>query len=423
VRSGFGMSYSTALTLAIGSGAMPGFSPTTPYVGSLDGITPVDRLSNPFPNGLIPAIGKTQGALTNVGLDINAIENYRPTPYVTQWTFGLQYALTQNDALEAQYVGNHGVKLPVSGGLERNQIPDQALALGTNLLAPVKNPFYGIIQSSGCGLDQTTVPYGQLLRPYPEFCSIQSQQVPGAFSTYNAVQFSYNHRWSQGLQLLASFTISKFIDNTSGSEAWTSLPGPQYRDNNNIAAEKSLDSDDIPKSLVVSYVYELPFGHGKHYGSQLSTAANAVLGGWQVSGVSTFKDGFPLAIYGLNNNTGSFGGNQRPNIVSDPHTAHPSIDRWFNTDAFALPAPFTFGNTPRTMPNLRSPGMANWDIAIQKWWTWHEKIRTQFRTELFNAFNHTRFTGPNTAFGNPQFGTITGAFAPRDVQLALKVYW
>ena len=423
LRSGFGISYSTAMTLSPGGGIMPGFSTTTPFTGTTDGITPVSTLSNPFPHGLVPATGKADGELTNVGRDVNAIENYRPTPYAEQWTIGLQYALGRNDSLEVQYVGNHGVKLPISGGLERNQIPDSALALGNGLLNEVKNPFYGLISSSGCGLDQPNVTRGQLLRPYPEYCSVQSQQVPGGFSTYHALQLNYNHHWSNGLQLLASFTASKFIDNTSGSEAWSSLPGPQFRDNNNLAAEKSLDSDDIPKSLVINYVYELPLGKGKRFGGNMNKPLNAVIGGWQVSGISTFKDGFPLAIYGVNNNTGSFGGNQRPNIVGNPAVSNPTINAWFNTAAFALPAPYTFGNTPRTMPHLRSPGTNTWDIAIQKWWELPEKVRVQLRAEMFNAFNHTRFTAPNTAFGNPQFGIISSAFAPRDVQAGLKVYW
>lgn len=75
------------------------------------------------------------------------------------------------------------------------------------------------------------------------------------------------------------------------------------------------------------------------------------------------------------------------------------------------------------MPNLRSPGINNWDLAIQKWWSLRERLRLQFRAEMFNAFNHPNFTAPNTAFGSPQFGTISGAFAPRDIQFGLKLYW
>jgi hypothetical protein len=225
------------------------------------------------------------------------------------------------------------------------------------------------------------------------------------------------------LQLLASFTISKYLDNSSGPEGWTAWNGQQPRDNNNLAAEKSLDANDIPKSLVLSYIYELPFGRGKHYGANWRTPVNAALGGWQLSGVTTYKDGFPLTVPAVSNNTGSFGGSQRPNLVGDPQVSSPTIDRWFNTDAFAQPAPFTFGNVPRTLPYLRAPGFNNWDLGIQKWWNWQERLRIQFRAEMFNAFNHANFYAPNTTFGIAGFGQITSAFPGRDIQFALKVYW
>jgi hypothetical protein len=176
-------------------------------------------------------------------------------------------------------------------------------------------------------------------------------------------------------------------------------------------------------NLVLSYIYELPLGTGKRFGGGFNKTVNAFLGGWQVSGIATFKDGFPLTISSATNNTNSFGGNQRPNIIGSLHTDHPSITKWFNTEAFVLPSPFTFGNTPRTLSGLRSPGYNNWDLAIQKWWTVNERVKLQFRTEMFNAFNRSNFTGPNTTYGDPQFGTISSAFAARDIQFAGKLYW
>jgi hypothetical protein len=423
MRAGFGMFYTPAIEFGDYQGlSLNGFTQTTPYVGTIDGITPANLLSNPFPGGLILPPGKAAGALTNVGFDTNAVENYRPTPYVEQWMYGLEYQLTPNNSISATYVGNHGVKLTFFQ-LQKNQIPVSDLALGDALQTMVANPFYGHITSSGCGLDQPTVPEGQLLRPFPEFCSVSDPQTPAGFSSYNGVQFNFNHRWSQGMQLLASFTISKYLDNAEGYEGWTSGASNSIRNWYNTSAEKSLNPDDIPKSLVVSYIYELPFGRGKRFGSGASTPVDAVLGGWQVSGVSTFKDGFPLPIYAASNNTNSFGGNQRPNQVGNPHIQKPTINQWFNTNAFAQPAPFTFGNLPRYMPNLRAPGLNNWDLAIQKWWKWREKLRFQFRAEMYNAFNHTNFYAPDTTLGDPAFGKINGASPSRDVQLGLKIYW
>ena len=225
------------------------------------------------------------------------------------------------------------------------------------------------------------------------------------------------------MQFLASFTISKYLDNAEGFEAWTSFQGAQIRDFYNTAAEKSLNPNDIPKSLVLSYIYELPFGRGKRYGNRMNSAANAILGGWQVSGVSAFKDGFPLGITAASNNTGSLGGFQRPNLSGDPHVSNPTIDRWFDIDAFTQPAAYTFGNVPRYMSNLRAAGLNSWDLAIQRWWNWQERIKIQFRAEMFNAFNHPNFYAPNTTFGDPGFGQVTGALPPRDIQFGLKIHW
>jgi hypothetical protein len=419
MRAGFGIFFTQSYQLGP---PIDGFSQTTPYAGTADGITPLNLLSNPFPGGLIQPPGRSLGGLTDVGLSPTAIANFRPTPYVEQWMYGLQYALTPNDMIDVTYLGNHGVKLTFSG-VQKNQLPVADLAMGNALLAPVANPFYGSITSSGCGLNNPTVPAGQLLRPFPQYCGVTDSQMPGAFSTYNAAEISFRHRWAQAMQLGVSYTISKFIDNSSGPGEWANAGSSQVRNWYNLSAEKSLDGNDIPQSLVVNYVYQLPVGHGKKFGSNLTGVGDAVLGGWQVSGITTLKKGFPLSIVSATNNTNSFGGGQRPNLIGDPHVSNPTINEWFNVNAFAQPAPFTFGNVPRYMPNLRAPGITNWDLAIEKSWRWNERWRVQFRGEMYNTFNNVNFFAPNQTFGSPGFGTITAASRARDIQFGLKVYW
>lgn len=421
LRSGAGLFYTQAWQLDV---PMDGYSMTTYYTGSVDGIHVTNTFDNPFPKGLSMPTGSSLGGLTDVGLSPSAPGNYRPTPYVEQWMLGLQYAITQNDMIDVTYIGNHGVKLPFSG-LQKNQLPPQYMTMGNALLEPVANPFYGHITSSGCGLEGATVLAGQLLRPFPQFCGVTDSQAPGAFSTYNAAQITFNHRWSHGMQFVVSYTISKYITNSEGPGEWATNGGwaAQVRSYYDLSAEKSLSASDTPQSLVLNYIYELPVGRGKRFGSNMNRAVEAVLGGWQVSGIATFKSGFPLGIGTYNNNTNSFGGGQRPNLVGDPHVSNPTIDRWFNTDAFAQPAPFTFGNVPRYMPNLRAPGYHNWDLAIQKWWRHEERLRVQFRAEMFNAFNHPNFYAPNQFLGDGSFGRISGTYPSRDVQFGVKIYW
>jgi len=419
-RAGFGMFYLQTYQCCPSS---DGYTQATPYVGTVNGITPENLISNPFPNGLIEPTQNSLGGLQDVGLSVgSALQHTRPAPYVEQWMSGLQYALTPNDMIDVTYLGNHGVKLPF-GGTQANQLPPQDLAQGNALTAPVTNPFYGYITASGCGLSNTTVPAYQLMLPYPEYCGVGNSQPPGSFSTYNAAEITFRHRWAQSLQIGVSYTISKFIDNDAGEGSWANAGNAGDRSAYDLAAEKSLDGDDIPQSLVVNYVYQLPVGHGQHFASNMNGVANAILGGWQLSGIATAKEGFPLSISTSDNTLGTFNAGQHPDIIGNPHLSNPTISEWFNTAAFAQPAAFTFGDGPRYMPNLRAPHLRDWDFGIEKWWHPTEWFRIQFRAEMYDAFNNVNFFAPNQTFGSPGFGQITAAERPRDIQFALKMYW
>ena len=418
VRAGFGLYYVPSF---FGQGADSGYGQSTPWVTTTsDGYTPLNTLSNPFPSGALPQTGNSLGAMTDVGYGASGSQYHRPDPYMEQWMVGFQYALTKNDLIDVSYVGNHGVKL-AQGSLNYNQLPTADLSLGNQLLQQVANPYYGKITGSGCGLSSPTVAYGQLLLPYPEFCSVSMAQPLGSFSHYNALEMSFTHRWSSGLSLLASYTYSRFTDNTAGTTNW--LGQSPVRDNYNLAAEKSLDAADTPNSLVITYVYELPIGKGKKVGTGLNSVANAIVGGWQISGVATFKSGFPLGIEDGDNNTNSFGGSQRPNLVGDPTLSNKSISKWFNTAAFAQPSPFTFGNAPRYMGDVRAPGMEQFDIGVQKWFKFTDTRKLQFRAEMFNAFNRANFYAPDGNLTDSTFGVISGTMPPRDIQFGLKLYW
>ena len=347
---------------------------------------------------------------------------------------GIQYSFHTNDMLDITYVGNRGLKLS-AGTYERDMLNPQYFSLGlAALTAQVPNPFNGKITGTGCSLQSPTVPRWQLLRPYPQYCSVAEQEAPLGDSYYNALQMTYTHRFSHGFSVLASYTFSKFIDNVEGNNGWANSGPTSIRNYYNLAAEKSVDGADIPHSLVVSYIYELPIGKGKALGSNLSTPINAIVGGWQVSGISTFKQGFPLSIAPANNTLGQFGGNRRPDIVANMHISNPTIDRWFNVGAFQDPTdPFDFGSAPRYISTLRAPGYQNWDLSAQKYWHFGEVTRLQFRAEWFNAFNRANFYAPNQFLGNRitnadgsyggSFGQISNAFAARDLQFAAKFYW
>lgn len=422
VRAGYGLYYMASY---LGGGSTQGYGQATPWNAvTSNGYTPQQTLDNPFPTGMIPQVGNALGPLTNVGYSTSATQPNRPDPYTEQYMAGVQYSFTNSDLIDVSYVGNHGVKLSQSNGLNFDQLPTQDLALGNQLLQQVPNPFYGIIKGSGCGLSSPTISYGQLLLPFPEFCGVGVSSPLGSSSHYNALQVNYTHRWSAGLSVLASYTYSRFTDNTEATNAWATAGfGVPIRNNYDLAAEKSVDAADIPNSFVVSYIYELPVGKGKKVGANFNGVTNAILGGWQISGVTTMKQGFPIPIVGGINNTNSFGGNQRPNLVGNPIPSDRSIYNWLNPAAYAQPAPFTFGNAPRYAGNVRAPGMQVFDIGMQKWFNFREDLRAQFRCEMFNAFNRANFYSPDGNWSDSTFGKISATMPPRDIQMALKLYW
>jgi hypothetical protein len=427
-----------------GNGPNIGFSQGTPWVTSLNsGINPFTTLSgnasltcsnggssipcqSAFPNGEVMPTGNSQGGLTDVGFGLNPVVNpVRNSPYVEQWMTGIQYSLTNNDLIDISYVGNHGVHV-LSQYLEWNEIPASDLALGNALFNQVPNPFFGHITASGCGLDQPTVAEGQLLRRFPEYCSVTEAPPAVGGSTYNALQATYTHRWHSGLDMNVSYTYSRFMDDVQGASGWA-FPGSgsSVRNSYNLAAEHSVDVTDTPHSLVVNYNYELPFGDGKLIGHEWNKPMNAILGGWQWTGIVSARSGLPLSINAATNNTGGFGFNQRPNLVpgADPVPADQNIDHWINPAAFSQPGAFTFGDAPRFLSDLRAPRYFNWDMGIQKGWGFGEQRRLQFRFEMFNALNHPDFFEPDTNLGDANFGTITSAYPARSVQFGLKFYW
>jgi TonB dependent receptor len=432
LRGGYGVFYVPSY---YNQGPNIGYSQSTPWVTSLNnGLNPSSTLSgnaslglpSAFPNGQVPSTGNSLGGLTDVGFGLNPVVNpIRDSPYVQQWMAGVQYSLTPNDLVDLSYVGNHGVHV-LSQYLEWNELPASDQALGNQLYQMVPNPFFGHITSSGCGLDQPTIIQGQLLRPFPEYCSVTEAPPAVGGSTYNALQATYRHRWHSGLDLNVSYTYSKFLDNVQGASGWA-FPGSgsSVRNSYNLPAERSVDASDLTHSLVINHTYELPFGNGKRFGSAWTRPVDAVLGGWQWSGILSVHSGLPLSINPVSNNTAGFGFNQRPNIVPgvDPVPADQSINHWINPAAFSEPDPFTFGDAARFLSNLRAPGFVNWDMGLQKWWRITETKRFQFRFELFNAFNHPNFFTPDTNLGDANFGTITAAYPARSLQFGGKFYW
>jgi hypothetical protein len=433
---------------------------TTTYIGTVDGTHPVSTIALPFPAGISPPPGRslglegTQQFLTQVVQSITEADpSDHPDGYVQQWNLNIERELPAGFFVSAAYVGSKGTHLE-QYSQQINQISDALLAQAAaqvnpslpnplqnvTLVQPTPNPFF--IDGQALALTGPTTTVGQLLRPYPQYTSVQLAGQGSYDSIYHSFQLTVQRRFAGAGALLVAYTNSKLISDTDTLTSWLETDVGGIQDNNNLRGERSLSSQDVPQRMVISYVLDLPFGKGKKYLSGVGGTTDKIIGGWGVDGVTIFQRGFPLVFTnGQANGTTLFGGGSRPNIVpgcdaeasgtatsrlGDPNNINST--RWFNTACFSAPADFTFGDEPRVDPRLRAQGIDNFDFALFKRMRFaaSERFGLEFRTEFFNIFNRTQFAPPNTiccAANNVDFGVVTSTAPgtnPRLVQFGLK---
>jgi hypothetical protein len=440
IRSGFGIVYAPSALQAAGTDGAPGiegFSSNTNFNSTYtsqetapDVCTNCGTLSNPAPTGFNLPKGVAGGGNTDVGIGIfdSYFGSYR-NPYSEQWNLNVQYALPHQTTVELGYLGNRGLFL-INGdpGVPYGQLPSSDLALGNALYAQVPNPFYGIVNVPGSPLDNPTVQANYLLSPYPQYLgSVQSFRKPQAASKYNAMTLKVDKKFSGGFSLLGSFTWGKEFDNSSSAVNYLGPASQTFENQYAPQNEWALGAQNVTRMLVVSAIYELPFGRGKMFGGDVNGVVNRFIGGWQLVGIATFTDGTPLVLAAATDETGLLGYSKRPAWNGQSAAiSNATLNHWFNTSVFTQPAPFTLGNAPRTIDTVDNPGVNNWNTSVFKnnYFGSENKYNLQFRLELFNAFNHPQFGAPNTNVNaGSQFGVISsmGSFYnARLVQLALK---
>ena len=385
VKGGFGIFYNAPLLynefLNL-SNQYPIRNPQTftpgPYTAGL-GIT----LSNPFPSNLPSAAA----SISPDGVD----PNYA-TPYITEWSFGVQQSLPDNMVFEATYFGSKGTRLPIL--FQHNSIAPNTLSTAT----------------------------AQRLRPYPGYLNVGVYQTTSN-SEYNSLQTKLQKTYSQGVSFLLAYTYAKSIDGTdlAGSSSNSSSPIQNPMD---PQADRGLSDFDVRHRLVFSPVAELPFGNGKKFLN--SGIASKIAGGFQLSSIVTFQTGRPLTVTDASsNNSGSFTGYDRPNLVpgQNPNAGPKTVHQWFNTAAFTLAPKGQFGNAGRNI--ITGPGYVDWDATLSRTFPVLERLQGEFRVEAFNLLNHPNFYNPLTQgsqYGSGSaFGTITQANNNRELQFALRL--
>jgi len=431
IRSGYGLFYTLSRATVFGRPGT-GFTINSPAIWSLDSnLTLNARLNNPFPNGLLLPPGRTQGDNTLLGFGASTIlpSNNR-NPEYHSWNFSVQRELPLHSVLELNYTGSRGVHLfmPVT---TLSPLPQSAWGVGrTALAALVPNPFLGQITDSRSPLSLPTVSRSRLLRPMAQFdgTGVGTAEPARGDSNYHALQVKWEKRFGQGLTMLSHYTWSKMIDNVSHSSGNVSWLGGSTSLQNiwDLRGERALSSHDIAHRVVLTGTYEMPFGRGRKFGSNMNRVVNWVAGGWNLSGLALFQGGNPLQV---NQNGGAiWDGTQRPNLIGDPSTSGPVQDRinnYFNRAAFSQPLPDVPGSAPRNL-GYRAPGIKTLDAAILKSIQIREGQRFEFRLEATNFTNTPMFGDPATGFGATNFGQITGlrnGVGPRNMQIGLKYYF
>ncbi len=405
-------------------------------VAQANGVTPKNTFSDPFPTGISGPPGADQAFINVQGAGNGAaLSNYK-APYVQQWNFNIQQLLPGNMILQVAYAGSKGTDLPTHSQdldqLQPQYVPTNA-AQAAALIAQVPNPFYGVMQSGNISANPT-VKAGQLLLPYPQFDDVSAEELDNRNSSYNSLQVTFQKRFTGNAQILATYTLSKLIDNTNSEINWLEAASPAWGDSNvyNLKGERSLDGFDVPQRLVIASILDLPFGKGQKFLGNARGVTNAIVGGWGFDTIITFSSGFPIIIGGcpgLLSNSGinevgcALANRVGPESLTTGSTSE-KLAHWFNTSTFVAPTDYSYGDDSRTEPNLRTDGVKNFDMAFFKNTAIgpEGKYNLQFRAEFFNIFNRVQFNPPNTSCcGGASFGQITGQYnLPRIIQFGLR---
>lgn len=382
------------------------------------------QLKNGLPFAPTPPQGPKLGPSVFLSQGVSWDQTYEPVPMSQQWSLSLQQKLPASWMVDLTYTANRGSHLAASG-YDFNQMDPKYYELGRGLQDLVANPYAGKVPGS---LGSAQITRSQSLRPYPYINGISIRNPSLGNSMYHAMLLSVEKRLSQGFSILASYTAGKLIsDNVAVPLNWF---GEQVAENGwrnglyDRRMEKSVDPTDISQRVVLSGIYELPFGKGRRFDPS-NRVLNVLASGWQLNSITTMQTGIPLTVRGASNFRAD-----RPNSTGvSASIDNPTQYRWFNTDVFVNPPDWTMGNAGRTLPDVRGPGTVAIDLSVIKDTHITEGLRLQFRAEAFNFPNHVNLGFPDDSFSpgvdgknrSATFGTIRSARDARIVQFGLKL--
>jgi hypothetical protein len=387
VRGGAGIFYGPTVSNTIGDVASLGFSTAASYSTAQAASQIVFPLQSGFPAYARPPLSPAFGAVPVGQTPNTAVAFFNPgqvAPISYQFNLDIQHEFVRGIVVEAGYIGNVGHHL-TANDLTLNQVPPQLAGPGNT----------------------------QRLRPFPQFSNVTWINPSIGNSTYNGVFVRAEKRLSSRFSFLAHYTFSKFLDDLESANEFGATGS--YMDAYNRRLDKGLSGSDVPQHLVATLLYEV-----QRFKS--NRAVDAVLGGWRIGLLETYESGPAFTIVTASNTTNVFpAGTLRPNLLyaaalpSDQR----SVARWFDTSAFAEPAPYMFGNSPRS--GLRGASIVTTDATLEKSFAITERWRFDLRGEFYNLFNHATFNVPGFTLGAADFGVVSSARPGRTVQLAARL--
>src|ERR1039458_8593563 len=308
------------------------------------------------------------------------------TTYINQWTLDVQRSISRSTVVDIAYVGSQGHRLKRETALN---------------MPPTPGP--GAVQSR---------------RPWQYIGLVQNPASLGN-SNYNAVQAKIEKQLSGGIALLSSYTFGKSIDNTSGVRPGA---GENVFGNNPFSLgrlERGLSTYDVRSRWIASGLIESPYGAGKRYSG--NGLENAILGSWQLSGIMTVQTGNPSTAYDGTDvpNIGN-GSTPRPNTTGiSPKISNPTPRKWFNPAAFAVNAPYTYGNASRN--TVIGPGLVELDMSLMKSIPIGDRLSSQLRWDMFNVANHPIFGQPQTTLSSSSYTQISSTKVDsREMQISMR---
>lgn len=298
-----------------------------------------------------------------------------PVSILKQWNLTTQRQISNDSVIQLAYVGSRGTSLPFVTDL--NQVPE-------NLLRP---------NDAGS-------------RPYPQYQTISGVTF-GAVSNYNSLQASIDRRMSNGLQFNFNYTWSHMLSSQDSSGWGTKQGNTPYQNAYKPAVNYGASNFDIRTMFKGQAIYKLPFGHNAKFLNN-SLILDELIGGWMVSGTIIAQGGNPFTPYMAVNNSYSLSSNAAwyPNVTGNPKLSNPTIQQWFNTNAFQAPTPGTFGNMRRN--SLYGPGLNTVNMSLRKSFPiWENRITADFSVNATNVLNHAAFGPPDLLIGAGHVGRIT----------------